>query len=230
VQFSKLRPIKKDTQRAIKVAGQPRHLALTADPANLRFQSRRTRFIVMATTETMLTAEEYLQLPDYGCPSELVRGRIVAMNVPSFHHGLICNRLGRLIGNYAEDHHIGYVLNNDAGVITERDPDTVRGPDVSFYSYSRVPKGTIPAGYPDVVPEVAIEVRSPTDGWPKVLAKVSELLTSGVDLVYVVDAQSQSVFGYTASHPQSVLSGDEEMSFPSPLEGLRIPVKRLFEL
>jgi Uma2 family endonuclease len=151
------------------------------------------------------------------------------MNVPNFHHGLLCNRLGRLVGNYAEDHQLGYVLNNDAGVVTERDPDTVRGPDVSFYSYSRVPRGTIPAGYPNVVPEVAIEVRSPTDGWPKVLAKVSEFLNAGVNLICVVDAQSQSVFAYTATQPGTTISGNEELTFPTPLDGLRIPVRRLFE-
>lgn len=114
-------------------------------------------------------------------------------------------------------------------MITERGPDTVRGPDVSFYSYSRFPKGTIPAGYPDVVPEVAMEVRSSTGGWPKISAKVSELLNARVDLIYVVDAQSQSAFAYAANRPHSRLSGDEEMTFPSPLDGLRITVGRLFE-
>ena len=183
----------------------------------------------MATIEGFLTAEEYLQLPDNGCPTELVRGRIVAMNIPNFRHGKLCARVGRLLGNYAEDQNTGHVLSNDSGVVTERDPDTVRGPHVSFYSYSRIPKGSDPAGYPNVVPEVAIEVRSPSDRWAKVLAKVSEYLNAGVDLVYVVDAQSQSVFAYTTDQPSSTLSGDEEMTFPPPLDGLRIPVRRLFE-
>lgn len=183
----------------------------------------------MATIESLLTAEEYLELPDNGCPTELVRGRIVTMNVPTFRHGKLCALLGRLIGNYADEHQLGHVLCNDAGIITERGPDTVRGPDVSFYSYSRVPKGADPAGYPSVVPELAIEVRSPTDRWPKVLAKVSEYLNAGVDLVYVVDAQSQSVFAYSADQPGTALSEDDELTFPAPLSGLRIAARRLFE-
>lgn len=151
------------------------------------------------------------------------------MNVPNFRHGKLCNRLGRLLGNYADEHNRGHALNNDAGVVTEREPDTVRGPDVSFYSYSRIPKGADPGGYPNVVPEVVIEVRSPTDRWAKVLEKVSEYLNGGVDLVYVVDAQSQSVFGYTGDQPSATLTGDDELTFPSPLDGLRIRVRRLFE-
>ncbi|HEX7446832.1 MAG TPA: Uma2 family endonuclease [Pirellulales bacterium] len=182
----------------------------------------------MATIESLLTAEEYLRLPDNGCPTELVRGRIVTMDVPNFRHGKLCALLGRLIGNYADEHQLGHVLTNDAGVVTERGPDTVRGPDVSFYSYTRVPKGADPAGYPSVVPELAIEVRSPTDRWPKVLTKVSEYLNAEVDLVYVVDPQSQSVFAYSADQPGTVLGRDDELTFPPSLSGLRIAVRRLF--
>jgi Uma2 family endonuclease len=183
----------------------------------------------MATTEMLLTVEDYLRLPDNGCPTELVRGRIVPLNVPNFRHGKLCNRLGRLLGNYADEHNLGHVLNNDAGVVTERAPDTVRGPDVSFYSYSRVPQGADPTGYPNVVPEVVIEVRSPSDRWAMVLAKVSEYLNAGVDLVYVVDGQSLSVFAYTADKPNATLSDDDELTCPPPLAGLRFRVRRLFE-
>lgn len=183
----------------------------------------------MATIEVLLTAEEYLRLPDDGCPTELVRGRIVPMNVPNFRHGKLCARLAMLLAYYSEERQLGHVLCNDAGVVTEREPDTVRGPDVSFYSYARVPKGADPAGYPDVVPEVAIEVRSPTDRWAKVLEKVSEYLKAGIELIYVVDAQSQSVFVYSPDRPNAILGGDDELTFPPPLDGLRIPVRRLLE-
>ena len=184
----------------------------------------------MATIETLLTAEEYLRLPDGdGRPTELVRGRIVTLNLPNFRHGKFCARVSRLLGNYAEEHGLGHVLCNDAGVVTQRDPDSVRGPDVSFYSYFRIPKGAEPAGYPKVMPEVAIEVRSPTDRWAKILEKVSEYLNAGVDLVYVVDAQSQSVVGYTADQASVTLRDEDLLTFPPPLDGLRITVRRVFD-
>lgn len=182
----------------------------------------------MATTETLLTAEEYALLEDDGCPSELVRGRIVRMNVPNFFHGKHCSRINRLLGNYVEEHDLGHVLCNDAGVITERDPDTVRGPDVSFYSYSRIPKDADPAGYPSVAPEVVFEVRSPGDRWPKILAKVSEYLDAGVLVVYVVDPASKTVTLFDTDQPGLRLDDDDELTFPEPLAGLRFPVKRLF--
>ena len=140
-----------------------------------------------AVSEALLTAEQYARRPDPGYPEELVRGRIVPLPQPNRRHGQICNKAGRILGNYAEEHDLGHVLSNNAGVITERDPDTVRGPDVAFYSYARLPRGPLPANYGPEVPELVVEVRSPTDRWPQVLARVAEYLEAGVTAVMVLD-------------------------------------------
>ena len=123
------------------------------------------------TTPALLTAEEFAQRPDPGYPEELVRGRIVPLPMPKPRHGEICNRVGRILGDCAEDRDLGRVLSNDTGVITERGPDTVRGADISFYSFARVPKGPLPDRYLDTPPDLVVEVLSPSDRWPKVLAK-----------------------------------------------------------
>src|SRR5437660_1434888 len=141
----------------------------------------------------LLSIDEYLKLPDDGTPTELVRGRVVRMPLPFPYHGLLCNRIGRIIGNYVEDNGLGWVLSNDSGVVTERDPDTMRGADIAFYSYGRIPKGPFPQhAYLTVVPELVVEVRSPSDRWPKVLAKMTEYLNAGVTVVCVVDPDSQT--------------------------------------
>jgi hypothetical protein len=54
----------------------------------------------------------------------------------------------------------------NAGVITGRDPDSVRGSDLSFYSFPTMPKGRVPLGAPDVPPELVVEVLSQHDRWP----------------------------------------------------------------
>lgn len=182
----------------------------------------------MSTIERLLSADEYARLPENGVPTELVRGRIVTMNVPSFRHGVLCTRIGQLLANYVRDHDLGYVLCNDAGMVTQRDPDTVRGPDVSYFSYSRIPKGAPPDGYPDVAPEVVFEVRSPGDRWAKILERVSEFLAAGVIIVYVVDAKKESVRAFDADDPGRTLREGEDLTFPAPLNDLRIPVRELF--
>jgi hypothetical protein len=89
----------------------------------------------MATVEALLTAEEYRLMPDNGRPTELVRGRIVSVNVPAPRHGEICANICYLLRRYFEDEDLGHAVTNDSGVQTERDSDTIRGADVSFYSY-----------------------------------------------------------------------------------------------
>ena len=183
----------------------------------------------MATIdERLFTAQEYGGLPDLGYPNELVRGKIVRMDVPYFNHGKHCGRIYATFGRYVDDHDLGHVLMNDSGVITEHGPDTVRGPDVSFYSYSRIAKDADVPGYASVAPEIVFEVRSPDDRWPKILKKVGEYLSAGVLAVYVVDPQDERVRVYDNDQPGRTLEGDDELPFPEPLSGFRLPVRSLF--
>jgi Uma2 family endonuclease len=183
----------------------------------------------MATVETLLTAEEYRLLPDNGQPTELVRGRVVNLNIPAPRHGYFCGNITRLLGNFVAEHDLGRVMTNDAAVITQHGPDTVRGPDVAFYSYDRLPKGPLPEGYIDVAPEVVFEVRSPTVRWSKILAKVAEFLGAGVLIVCVLDPQTGSLVVYQTDDPPRVLTADEELILPKPLDGFRVTVRRFLD-
>jgi Uma2 family endonuclease len=183
----------------------------------------------MATvTEPLYTAEEYARLPDLGVPTELVRGKVVTMNVPAPRHGEICIKIGRIVGNYVEDHDLGRVVGNDGGVITEHGPDTVRGPDIAFYSYSRVPRGPFPPGYARVLPELVFEVRSPTDRWARMLRKVAEYLEAGVTAVCVLDEVSETVHVYRAEELPQTLHGEDELKLPDILGDFVTPVQRFF--
>lgn len=184
----------------------------------------------MATaTERLLTAEEYARLPDPGYPTELVRGRILAMNPPSFRHGMACGNLHYLLRMFVEQNDLGRVLPNDTGVVTERDPDTVRGADIAFYSYARLPRGTIPEPYPEVSPEVVFEVRSPSDRSSGILRKVAEYLAVGVPRVCVLDPQRRTVTIYSPDQPEERLDEQATFSLPEILPGFAVPVARFFD-
>jgi Uma2 family endonuclease len=183
----------------------------------------------MATVESLITAEEYRVMPDNGQPTELVRGRIVPLNVPYPRHGEICSRIVYLLCRFLEDHDLGRVVSNDSGVVTEHDPDTVRGPDVAFYSYARIPKGPLPDGYLDVVPELLFEVRSPGDPWSKVFAKIGEFLTAGVRILCVLDPPTETAHVFVDDQPVRVFQADEELLLAPVLTDFRLPVRRFFE-
>ena len=184
----------------------------------------------MATAEALMTAEEFGRRPDPGYPEELVQGRVVEMPPPDRRHGYVCLRAGRILGNFAEEYDLGRVMSNDSGVITERDPDTVRGADVAYYSYARLPRGPLRTGYGPEVPELVVEVRSASDRWCEILEKVSEYLKAGVLVVVVLDPGPQVAHVFGADEPPRILESSEELVLPGVLEGFRARVGRFFRI
>ncbi len=177
----------------------------------------------------LLTAEQYAKRPDPGHREELVRGRIVPMPQPTRRHGQICAQGVYLFRRFLEDQDQGHVVSNDAGVITERDPDTVRGADIAYYSYRKVPRGPMPKDYGAEPPEMVVEVRSPSDRWAKVLQKIAEYLKAGVLAVVVLDDESRTALVAMADEPPRRLGPDEELTIPDILPGFAVPVRRFFE-
>ncbi len=185
--------------------------------------------VITPVAQDLLSAGEYAQLPDRGILTELVRGRVVEMNVPAPRHGEICANLTTLINPHVRGRGMGRVVSNDGGIITERSPDTVRGGDVAYYSYGRVPQGPLPAGYLDVVPEFVFEVRSPTDRWSRLIAKAAEYLEAGVTVVCLLDQVSETLQVYRADELPQTLHAEDELHLPDVLGELRVPVRRFFE-
>ncbi len=181
----------------------------------------------MATTHALLTAEEFFRLADLGQPSELVIGASVPCEIPGCRHGYVCTQLAFQLGEFVDRDKQGLVFLR-SGVVTSRNPDTVRGADVAYYSYQRLPKGALPDGYPSVAPELVCEVRSPTDRWPDVLAKVAEYLSAGVTTVVVVDPESEQVVVHESDRASATLGRAQTLSLPRVLPGLSIAVERLF--
>lgn len=184
----------------------------------------------MSTSATnRLTAEEFARRPDPGYPEELVRGRIVWLPHTTPRSGQIGTEVILHFGRYLDEHDIGHLVSNHSGLITERDPDTVRGPDLAFYSYRRVPRGPMPNDYATEPPELIVEVRPDHERWPKVLAKVVEYLEAGALAVLVLDDDSRTAFLATADQPPQCLGPDEELTIPEILPGFAVPVRRFFE-
>jgi Uma2 family endonuclease len=181
-----------------------------------------------AAPPKLLTAEEYAVLPDDGRRTELVKGVVVEMPQPGFRHGKICNRVGRIIGNYADEHDLGHVLNNDSGVVTRRGPDTVRGPDVSYYSFTRVPKDESPESYPSVPPELVFEVKSPSNRVIDMTNKANEYLTAGVLIVCILDPETESIGVFTSDELPRRYSNGDELTLPGVLPDFRVPVRQFF--
>lgn len=175
-----------------------------------------------------MTAEEYFHFPGKPERSELVRGVIIPMNQPGFRHGEICGQAYFLLRLFLNEHDVGRVLSNDSGVVTQREPDTVRGSDVSVYTYERVRRGESPIGYPQAAPNVVFEVRSPTDRWSEIHEKIAEYLSAGVEQVCVLIPETEEAHLFYPDRPVEILQGEDRLSLPAPLDEFDESVSAFF--
>jgi Uma2 family endonuclease len=178
-------------------------------------------------TVPLMTGEEFFALHG-DRQAELVNGVLKELPMPSFKHGRVCAKIARLLDEFTERHNLGRVVTNDTSVRIRRNPDTVYGPDVLFVSFKRLPAGEEPEGMLEVIPDLVVEVRSPSNTWTEITAKVEDYLTVGVRAVLVLDPDSQSAFRYYKIDQPETIKDDEQLTIPEVLPGFIVQVSRLF--
>jgi Uma2 family endonuclease len=188
----------------------------------------------MTTTATQLmTAEEFYDFchrPENRERSfELDRGRVVEMSRPGERHGCTCANVSRILGNYTFQERQGYVCGNDTGVIWERDPDSVKGPDVIYYSETRQFRDLNPK-YSEEPPRLAVEVLSPTDRPNKVNRRISEFLKLRVAQVWLLDPEDMTLAIHRPNALPEILEAHQELTVEDLLPGFRCKVVTFFLL
>lgn len=182
----------------------------------------------MATTETLLTVDEFFGLKDPGVPVELVRGIVQMMNMPNPRHGEVCANVSGLLWSYFRGNPLGRVVGNDSAIVTQRGPDTVRGADVAVYLRDTVAPGPLPQEYLAVVPDIVFEVRSPSDRSSDLLAKTAEYLAAGVKAVCVLDPDDGRLTVYREQQAAKQLAAHETFELPDLLGPFRVRVAEFF--
>ena len=144
-------------------------------------------------------------------------------------HGVIGFRLAAAISVHVDQHRLGIVLAADTGFKLAHDPDTVRAPDVAFVSRARIPASGIPTFYWSGPPDLAVEVRSPTDVRSEIGEKIAEYLQFGVRQVWFVDPTARSVTIHRPNVAPESLGESETLEGGEVLPGFRYPLSRLFD-
>ncbi len=186
-----------------------------------------------AVTETVLTAEEFSQLPDpkQGGKMELVRGRVVTSMPVSGKHGERQGIIWQALRQFLFTHQEGRAT-IETGYILRRDPDVVRAPDVSVAPAALLEDGELPEdAFIEGAPLLAVEVVSKTDSEREVLEKVGEYLDAGVVRVWVVKARNKTVVVYTGSGdvksvPLTGMLTSDDAGFAR--SGFTLPVSTIF--
>jgi Uma2 family endonuclease len=180
-------------------------------------------------TSQLLTAEEYFQIPDApdGSKQELVRGQVVTMSNPGWRHGEVQGNVYFAIKLFLKTNLIGRVA-VESGVITDRKPDTVRGPDVSYYGKDRLPLDKELTGWHDQAPDLCVEVVSPSNTMKQLKTKAKEYLFAGVRLVWIVDPEDRTVTVIVDPLESRTLEADATLDGRDVLPGFSCKVADLF--
>jgi Uma2 family endonuclease len=106
-----------------------------------------------------------------------------------------------------------------------------RRPDVAFVSYNRWPrKRQVPFTEAwDVVPNLAVEVVSPSNMARDVLDKLAEYFQVGVERVWVIYPSQRQIYVYTSSTDVKVFAEGDELTDDALLPGFRLPLNSLFD-
>lgn len=172
------------------------------------------------------TAQQLLRHSHAFDPCELVRGELILMTPAGALHGHIEGLLLTRIRSHVEANSLGKIFSGDTGFVLETSPDTVRSPDVAFVCAERVPADPVEGFFP-IPPDLAIEIRSPDDKNADILAKISQYLATGVQVVWDVNPKTKTIKVYRQESEETVAEG-EVLREESLLPGFALEVKDVF--
>ncbi len=178
-------------------------------------------------TDRLVTAGEFADHPEWG-PSELIKGKVVPLTNPKPLHGVLMSEVAYRIQEFVRPRKLGLIFSGDAGVIIERGPDTVRGPDVGFISQARAAKQGSLEKYFSVAPELCVEIVSPSDHWSDITEKVDMFLSIGVAIVWIIDPKLRNAHVFRKGREVLVINAASALDGEDVLPGFRLPLQELF--
>lgn len=184
--------------------------------------------VLEETQSKLITAEELFSMPNtkFGC--ELVRGKLIRYMPAGNLHGIIALKIGRIIGNFVDEHNLGVVVAAETGFRISKNPDTVRAPDSAFIGNEKLAKHGISEKFFPDAPDLAVEVVSPGDKKKDIEEKVQDYLSAGVKLIWTIYPQKQIVVVHRQSKVVSILFENDELEGEDVLPNFRYSLEKLF--
>ena len=180
----------------------------------------------MTTKPKLMTAEELLLLPDGDMKRELVRGVLIEEMPPGDEHGALVAHIAWLFTSYCYENDYGQMRAGDSGFVLERDPDTVRGPDLAWVAPERLAAPV--RGYAELAPDLVVEVRSPSDSQRHMAERAMMWLSHGVRMALVADPGPVTLTVYRPGEPPQVLGELDTFDGGDVLPGFTAPVWSFF--
>jgi Uma2 family endonuclease len=173
------------------------------------------------------TIEDVIRLNESeGRLFELVDGTLVEKAL-GWQESLLAGVILQWLNNYLDQHRIGVATGPDG--MTRLFSDTVRGPDVAFVAWSRLPGGRIPTDpIPNLVPNFVIEILSASNTYSEMSRKRREYFHAGVELLWMVDHRSRTVTVFRSPQDVLVVAEGQKLDGGNVLPDWQVDVAELF--
>jgi Uma2 family endonuclease len=182
----------------------------------------------MATTEKLLTAEEFEQLPDDGKHYELIDGELREMAPTVNWHGEVEINLGTLLNVHVRAQRLGRVSCGVVLYIVRRTPDRVRAADITFIRQERVPPLEARQHIMEVIPDLVVEILSKSDTIEEITDRIDDWLNAGVQMLWIIDPFRHSVTIYQPGHDAVLLGERATLEGDLVVPGFRCSVAEIF--
>ena len=166
----------------------------------------------MVKSQSQLTLEEFLALPDNDVACELIDGQAVSKVSPKFFHSTVQKTLLLLLDLWSEGQ--GRVEPEWSVILKRRGKDWVPTPDLLYISYERLPADWMKDEACPTPCELAIEIISPGQTFGELTAKATDYLVAGVQRVWIVDTQATSITIFYPDAPPQTCTGTMSLADP----------------
>ena len=175
----------------------------------------------------LVTAEELERMGSPAFGFELVRGELVPVTPAGDMHGALAAALTGELRAFVQANHLGRVY-VETGYRLFSNPDTVRGPDVSFVSRARAATLKRRRGFIHSAPDLAIEIVSEDNTPAQLATKAAEYLAAGTRLVWIVDPEPRHVRIHQPGRAVVTLPATDTLDGGDVLPGFTLPLAALF--
>jgi Uma2 family endonuclease len=148
----------------------------------------------MVTTRLYTSDDLYAMGSD--APFELIQGELIRVSPANPRSNRVLQYINYVLYGFVAERGIGDVYAMEAGFTIEVDPDTVVGPDVAYVAHDRIPTPYPDHGFVRIVPNLIVEIVSPSDEPGDMKRKQAAYDRAGVPLVWWVDPIRKSATIY----------------------------------
>ncbi len=162
---------------------------------------------------------------------EVVNNRIMELPPMGIRENLLTATLMRILSPFAWNHELGQVVAEALFLLVHPPRELQRRPDLAFVSFDRWPRKRQVESAPawDVVPNLAIEIVSPSNGANEIVEKIEDYFNVGVERVWVVFPTVGKVYDYTGPSSVQVLNRTQTLDGGKLLPGFLLPLTEIFE-